>query len=736
MSNNYHKGLRVRHSIPGRLRVRIVAILYDENKASTLRNWLANQAEGINVEARPLTGSVILYYNPERIKTSSLLRSLDLWLKENQGPTSDRESLPDSVHRVYRSEPKKSLLAGLIQVIALTGFMAFVLIRKLILKTPVPQGPFSLVAVVAVVGAIPLIRKTWKDLRRGRYTSLFPFLTIATFLAIFLGESLAALEVIWILRIGMLLEDYVTERSRKAIREILHVAAKNTFILVEGIEVEVPVAEVRVNDTVVLHTGEKIPVDGMVTEGEALVDEAPITGRAEPEVRRVGERVFAGTIVQQGRIFIRAEKVGDETYLSRILYLVEESLSNKAPAEKRADILASRLMRLGGIATIGTLIVTLNPIRAFTVMLVMACPCATVLAASTAVTASIANAARNHILIKGGLYLEHIGEADCFCFDKTGTLTTEVPSVSEIVPGPRQNPDRILSLAATAEAHNQHALARALIKASSERNITPERHAVCEFILGRGVRARLGKNIIRVGNDRFMDEEGVNIRYFRGRTRDLIEKGYTVVYVARNGRALGMIGVTNTVREDAMVTLDWLRNDGVKSQHLITGDAEIVARAMAKSLGFDDYRAELPPDEKARYVKELKDKGQKVVMVGDGVNDALALAQANIGIAMGAGGSEVAIEAADITLVDNGLERLVALRQLSRQTIRVIEQNHWMAISTNLIGTILGAAGWFSPLMGGVLHVVHTLGILLNSGRLVGWEAPGLSEQKEINQHD
>jgi cation-transporting P-type ATPase C len=544
-----------------------------------------------------------------------------------------------------------------------------------------------------------------------------------------MGEALTALEVIWISGLSTLLEDYVTDRSRRAIREALQVTTRTAFILFEDREREIPAENVRPGDTVVVHTSEKIPVDGVVLRGEALVDEASITGRAGLELRAMNHRVYAGTIVHQGLLYVRAEKVGEETYLNQILKLVQDSLANRAPAEKAADVLAARLVRLGALATVGTAVVTGSFIRAFTVLLVVSCPCASALAASTAVSAALANAARRRILIKGGLYLENAGKADCFCFDKTGTLTIGQPRVVEVVPRTaRQNPSRILALAAAAEAHNTHPLAMAIMQETKTRGVTVPTHAVCEFVLGRGVRARMHGETILVGNAQFMEDSDVGVAHFTKKAMRLVDAGHTIVYVARNGALLGIIGVANAIRPGTPGVLNWLKTDGVSYLVLITGDTEPVAKAMARDLGFDDYRAALLPEEKARFVERLAGAGRRVTMVGDGVNDALAISKADIGVAMGAGGAEVAIEAADIALLDSNIERLVTLRQMSRQTLQVIEQNHWLAVSTNVIGVALGAAGAITPIIGGLLHIVHTLAIMLNSSRLLGWEPPERAE--------
>jgi cation-transporting P-type ATPase C len=552
--------------------------------------------------------------------------------------------------------------------------------------------------------------------------SLFPFLAGTCLLAVFMGQALTALEVLWVTALSLILEDSVAEKSRREIREVLQVTVKQALILVEGKEVRTPAERVYPGDTVVIYPGEKIPVDGTVIRGEGLVDESHITGRSEPEFRRADHRVYAGTRLQQGRLYLRAEQVGEDTYLRRVLRLVDESLANRAPAEQRADRLARRLLHLGFWATALTYVLTGQVFRAFTVLLVMACPCASALAASTAVAAALANAARNRCLIKGGLYLERIGEADCFCFDKTGTLTSDSPRIVAVVPrSSKMAPEKVLLLAAAAENQNPHPLARAIVEEAAGRNLFPSPPSSSEFVLGKGVRAVVEKETVLVGNEDYMKEEGVDVRYFRKRACRLMDSGHTVLYVAKNGRAQGLIGVANPLRPGSVEAVNSLRRDGVRVLCLVSGDTEPVARRVSRELALDDCRALLRPEEKSGYVEELQQRGLRVVMVGDGVNDALALARAEVGIAMGAGGSEVALEAADIALVDNDLNRLIRLRQISRQTLRVIEQNHWLAVATNGLGILLAAAGRLSPLTAGLFHVLHTLGIMLNSRRLLRW---------------
>ncbi|MGD0884081.1 MAG: cation-translocating P-type ATPase [Thermodesulfovibrionales bacterium] len=721
------EGMVVCHSTRGRLRIKVTFIRLHVEKADTVIHWLAGQTGVVEAEARPRTGSVIISYDPEKTAPDALIELLQ------KAVTVSKESGRDHPAQKAAREVQHnhSVCGNLLHLLAITGYSAYVMVRRLVLRSAVSQGPFSLTGVVVAIGSFPLMRHAWQDLRARKGISLFPFLAGTCLLAIIMGEAFTALEVIWISSLSMLLEDYVTDRSRRAIREVLQVTTRNAFVLVEDREREIPVEEVRLGDTVVAHASEKIPVDGIVLRGEALVDEASITGRAGLELRAMNHWVYAGTTVHQGLIYVRAEKVGEETYLNRILQLVQDSLANRAPAEKAADVLAARLVRLGALATVGTAVITGSFIRAFTVLLVVSCPCASALAASTAVSAALANAARRSILIKGGLYLENAGKADCFCFDKTGTLTIGQPRVMEIVPRTaRQNPARILALAAAAEAHNTHPLAMAIMQEAKIRDITVPTHAVCEFVLGRGVRATMHGETILVGNAQFMKDSDMDVTYFTKKAMRLAEAGHTVVYVARNGALQGIIGVANAVRPGTEGVLTWLKKNGVSSLILITGDTEPVARAMARDLGFDDFGAALLPEGKAMFVEGLAKAGRRVAMVGDGVNDALAISKAGIGIAMGAGGAEVAIEAADIALMDSNLESLVILVQMSRQTLRVIEQNHWLAVSTNVAGVALGAAGAITPIMGGLLHIVHTLGIMLNSSRLMGWDPPSIGQSR------
>lgn len=720
-------GVRVKQSMPGRLRVRIKSLERKTQRAGWMKQHLLRTPGVEMVETRFATGSVIIEFNKELNTPKGVLAAVIDQILHPVAYAEPIEQLPgfQKLCDTCDCDSKTTFSQKARRVTWITAFMAYSVIRLWIFRLPLIQTPFSLIGFAALAGTSVLVKEAVTDTLEKKKVTVKPFLAFGSIATILMGQAFSALQIVWIYNVAELTEDYVAQKSRKAIRDILEVAPANAFVMVAGMEVETPVADIKPGDVVAVHTGEKIPVDGLVKDGEALVDEASINGRSEPVFHDVGDEVWAGTIVSQGLLFIETVKTGEDTYLAHIMQMVEDSLSNKAPVEQKADQLAARLLKIGFAATALTFLFTLDPMRALTVMLVMSCPCATVLAASSAVTAAIANAAKHQILIKGGLYLEMVGEADVYCFDKTGTLTMEQPEIiSVICRTPSISEDSIVAMAATAESHNQHPMAKAILAEAKERGLQPEPHAVCDFKAGRGVLCTVGgDSVVLVGNRQFMEEHDIDIQWFSKKATDQRGMGNTVVFVAKNGKAKGMLGVANPVRPEAVRVLHCLKGDGVKRIELVTGDNEEVARSLMEIFPFDDCRADLMPEEKAQRVEELKN-GSAVVMVGDGVNDAFALTKADIGVAMGVGGAEVAMEAADIALADSDLESLMKVRNLSHQTLRVIDQNHYFAVSTDLIGAALGMLGILSPIMAGMIHIFHTGGILVNSSRLLSWEPP------------
>ncbi|MCD5412248.1 MAG: cation-translocating P-type ATPase [Thermodesulfovibrionales bacterium] len=672
------------------------------------------------VTSNSVVGSAVILYDEKRVTQNSILAKLDELFSARYRP--ERESFIKTVTGSGTPKPR-SLLRDLLGVSALAFITVYFLIKSAFGKTPLNQTIFSLPALTTIFFGYPILKKAVQDIAEKKEYSLHQFMAFTAIVALFMSKAMTAIEIIFIMRVGTLVKDYVTERSRRAIRNILSLSEKRAYRVIGGVEVALPVSELKVADIVAVHTGERIPVDGAIVLGHATIDDAHITGRSVPEYRSTGSKVFAGTLIHDGFIHIRAEKVGRETYLARMLEMVEESLATRAPVMDQGDVLSARLTRLGIIVSIGTLIVTQDVYRVLTVLLIMSCPCATVLAATTAVSAAIANAARKNILVKGGLYLEKVGRSNVICFDKTGTVTCSQPEVESIVIHNKKiSEHKLISVAATAELHSHHPLAWAIRDKAREMAIDVHGHAACQVIVGRGMEASIDGHKILVGNKHLMRMHGIRTGRYGKDADHLTTEGQSTVFVARSDKLIGLIGIKNRIRPDAKRIIQHLRNDGIREVHLITGDQAVVANKIAKELEVDFCHADLLPEDKAAVIEKLISEGKLPIMVGDGVNDALAMSKAHIGIAMGAGGSDVAIEAADIALATSELWKISYVRALSRETIRIIEQNYGITTYSNLAGVILGAMGLITPLAGGFLHIFHSLGVSFNSARLLGFE--------------
>ncbi len=707
--------LQIRHNIPGRLRLKVAP-----NEMIQGLSSMCSAISGVlHVRTNIACSSIIVRYDTFIIDTSRIVKTLVSSSETGIVPPEVAASSTSSICCACREpKPKTSpVRRQLLRFVALSGVLAFTVVRQFIFKAALVETALSPLGIISLAASIPLFRDSIRHAREKRFT-LEGFLAAGCAAASLSGQALTALEILWIHSGAETLKAWVSERSRRSISDILDLTAKNTFILAGDVEVEVPVNAVKPRDIAVLHTGEKISVDGVVVSGEALLDDSPITGRAELAHVKTGDTVFAGAYVQSGVIQVRVECVGDSTYLARIMRQVEDSLENKAPIEATADALAKSLVKMGLWATAITFLVTLSPWRAFTVMLVMACPCATVLSAQTAVSAALSAAANRGILIKGGRYLEEVGKADAVCFDKTGTLTSNMPRIEAIVNFSDLEENELLKWAYSAEMHNHHPLAHAIKAEAVSRNIDPISHVVCDFTLGKGVRAVIGDDVIRLGNRAYFDDVQISIDHVQDKVAPLMDRGLTVIYLAKNNDVLASIAFANALRHDAKKTVTALLKSGVNQISLVTGDAENTARDLCRELGIKHCFHSVLPEKKGEIVNKLRQEGRRVIMVGDGINDALALAEADIGIAMSAGGADVAIEAADIALVRDDLADILYVRELSQRTLQVARQNFWIATSTNLGGALAGALGLLSPLAAGMIHIVHTLGVVANSSRL------------------
>jgi cation-transporting P-type ATPase C len=589
----------------------------------------------------------------------------------------------------------------------------------------IPPGlTFALGAGMTIIAGYPFFRGGVRSLSRLSAADTDTLITVATIASIALRESVTALIVLWLLNLGDLLQAVVLRRTRRAIRELLSVGDREAWVILsEGTEVRVPLQEVRPGDLVAVYTGDKVPVDGPVEAGQATVNEAPITGESMPVFRNPGDCVFAGTLVEAGWVHVRAEQVGDATAVGRLIRRVEEARELKAPIETIGDTFSRRFVPASFLLA-GLVFVLTRDVRRSVTMLVVACPCAAGLATPTAISATIGNAARRGVLIKGGTSLEAAANLDTVIFDKTGTLTTGRPRVARVVAsGPETAPEQLLSLAASGELHSPHPLGLAVVRHTRERELEIPEHEECELLVGRGMRADVRGNRILIGSRRLLLDFGLVVPLETNeRVGELREQGETVLYVGVNDRFAGLIGVADLVRPEAQAALNALRRTGVQRTIMLTGDAMETAEPVARQLGLTEFQAGLLPEQKLELVRQLQREGHRVAMVGDGINDAPSLAAADLGIAMGTGGADIAIEAADIALASSDIRDVASVIDQSRSTLKVVRQNYGLALGVNSLGILIGALGALNPVAAAVLHNLSTLAVVANSGRLIGFQ--------------
>jgi Cu+-exporting ATPase len=576
-------------------------------------------------------------------------------------------------------------------------------------------APISIAAVL--VGGIPIFRNVYRAALR-RTATAHTLMTIGIVGALAIEEFVAAALIVFFMRLADFLEEFTTERSRRAIKELVKLAPQTARVERNGQEVELPLARLQPGDIVVVRAGEKIPVDGVVVTGAASVDQAPVTGESVPVEKREGDDVFAATINQVGLLKVRTTRIGEDTTFGRIVRLVAEAEANKAPVQRLADRFTNYyipvVLSLAGLTWLlgGDLVSAVA-------VLVVACACAIALATPTVVIAAAGSAARRGIIVKGGLYLESLARVDTLVVDKTGTITFGWPRVTDVVGLNGAAEDDVLRLAALAERYSEHPLAAAVLEAAQARGFPAEAPESFEVLPGRGVLATWNSTAIALGSSRLLRERGVPLPpEITERGLVLEREGKTVLYLARDKEPVGLLAVADILRPEVPEAFARLRKLGLRRIIMLTGDNERVAAAVAGGLGIE-YRAELLPEEKIEAVRALQKEGLKVAMVGDGINDAPALAQADVGIAMGAAGSDVAIEAADVALMRDDWLMVPEAIQLGRRAFGTIKQNLGFTALYNIIGISLAAFGFIAPVAAAAAQSLPDVVIMLNSALLL-----------------
>jgi len=576
--------------------------------------------------------------------------------------------------------------------------------------------PWLAIAVI-LVGGYPIFRSVILSLLRGKVTS-HALMTLGIIGALSIGEYTAAVVIVFFMRVSDFLEGLTTERSRQAIRALMDLTPETAHRLRDGEEEDVPLEALSPGDRVIVRPGEQIPADGQVESGTAAVDQSPITGESMPVTKEPGTTVFAGTIVHNGALTVLVTKAGADTTLGRVIQLVEEAEANKAPVQRVADRFTAWYIPAVVAAAAVTYLIGRNLSAAIAVLLV-SCACAIALATPTAVIAAVGRAARRGILIKGGRYLELLAQVDTVVMDKTGTLTFGRPTVTRVAALNGRSEDDVVRLAAAVERLSEHPVAGAVRQAARKRGLAPAHADGFETLTGMGVRAKSEGRQLLVGNRRLLEAEGIGLPDdVSAQAEAWQEAGMTVFFLAADDQATGLLAVADEPRPEVPQALSILREMGVERFLLLTGDNERTARAEAERLGVD-YQAELLPAEKIAVVKDLQSQGHVVLMVGDGVNDAPALAQADVGVAMGVAGTDAALEAADVALMQDDWRALPEAVQVGRRTFGVIQQNLGLGVLYNVVGISLAALGILPPVAAAAGQSIPDLLIMLSSARLL-----------------
>ncbi|PIE58226.1 MAG: heavy metal translocating P-type ATPase [Desulfobulbus propionicus] len=578
---------------------------------------------------------------------------------------------------------------------------------------------------IAIAG-YPIIRNAVTSTISKRKLNAEVLVSIALIASVWVGEYMAGALVAVMMLTGELLEDLTIAKTGQAIRSLMSLEPLTARVIRDNQAIERPIGEVVVGDLVVVQPGERIPVDGVVSEGRGEVDQAAITGESIAVTKEPGCQVYGGTFNQLGVLQVTVSRTGQDTTLSKIIELVQKAQAEKPPIERIADRFSSWFTPV--ILSLAALVwgSTGEVLRGVTV-LVVACPCALVIATPTAVVAGIGNAARKGILIKGGAVLETISKLNVFAFDKTGTLTFGEPQVYQVQGFGGFQQEEVLRLAASAEQNTGHPLAEAVLKHTRAKALEYRAADETRVIAGRGVQAVIRESgkpeqVILVGNPSFFREQGLEPG---SEAASLLERaateGVTGILVGRDDQIVGGITFTDTLRPEVHDSVAALRALAIERVVMLTGDTEAVARTILEDGGLDAIAADLLPEQKLDYVKRLQAEGKTVAMVGDGINDAPALVEADVGIAMGVAGTDAAIEAADVALTTDRLDRVAEAIALSRKTITVIKQSLAISIGINGVALLLASTGGIGPVAGAFIHNIGSIIVVGNSSRLLGY---------------
>jgi Cd2+/Zn2+-exporting ATPase len=595
-------------------------------------------------------------------------------------------------------------------------------------------GSFTNVSpqILTVIYALSMLTGGYQPARSGYYAikngslDMNVLMSVAALGAAVIGEWLEGATVVWLFSIGNLLQARSIEKTRDSIRNLMDLAPPEVWIRQGEALVRMPVEEVDVGELIVVKPGEKIPLDGEVQKGTSSVNQAPITGESIPVDKMAGDLVYAGSVNESGSLEVKVTRHVEDSAIARIIHLVEEAQEKKAPTQAFVDKFAALYTPI--VLVLALLVIVFPPLLGAGTwgewfyrgleLLVVACPCALVISTPVAIVSAIGNAARNGVLIKGGTFLERAGAIDAIAFDKTGTLTEGKPQVAKVM-AKQGNEDEVLAVARTIEEHSGHPIAQAIVKYAKEREVASYEGEDFQAIAGKGAVATINGERYYAGKPALFEELGVSTAAWKGQIDSLQSEGNTLVMIGTSGSIMGMIAVADAVRDITVSAIRKLKAAGINEIVMLTGDNAGTAKKVADQSGVSRYFAELLPEAKADVVKQLQQEGKVIAMVGDGINDAPALATADLGIAMGGAGTDTAMETADIVLMADNLEKLPHTVSMSRKALQIIKQNIWFSIIIKLVALVLIFPGWLTLWLAVLSDTGAALLVILNSMRLL-----------------
>ena len=679
------------HEGKGRMRVHVEKVRMTLHRADVLEAYLNHHDAIVHAAVYERTGDVVITYTGRRSAAIAVLAGYKFDVAEYDALVTSTDSR--RLNREYQDK-MFDLVAGRC-------------LRKLFLPAPLD----------AAYTAFRSIHFLWKGVRcvlsRRLEVEVLDALSIGV--SLLRGDFGTAGSVMFLLNLGSLLEEWTRKKSLDDLARSMALNVDKVWVRSQGTEVLVPLTKVRSGDEVVVRSGNMIPLDGTVLEGEAMVNQAALTGEAMPVRKAEGSTLYAGTVVEEGECVFIAKAEGGSNRYDKIVAMIEESEKLKSSTENRALVLADKLVPWCLGATVVTYLLTRNATRAISCLMVDF-SCALKLSMPLAVLSAMRECGSYHITVKGGKYLEALSKADTIVFDKTGTLTRATPQVVEVVPFSGCNEREVLQLAACLEEHFPHSMANAVVRAAKEHGISHEEmHSEVEYIVAHGIASRVGGERVVIGSHHFVfEDEKCTIPAAEQQKFDALKPAYSHLYMAASGQLVGVICISDPLRPEAAAVLNGLRALGIRNTVMMTGDSERTAAAIAKQVGVDRFFAEVLPEDKANFVQQAKAEGHTVVMIGDGINDSPALSAADIGIAINSGAA-IAREIADVTIKADSLEELVALKAIANSLQKRVHANYRFVLTFNSALIALGALGILQPASSAMLHNLSTIGISLKS---------------------